>query len=124
MDAALVAESDFELAPGTAAADMLMGLPEPPTAIFAFNDAIAIGALHAAHARGLQVPDDLSIVGFDDIGWATLVRPALTTVRQPLGVSLLLRLLDGEHAGAQQIEHATRLVIRDSTAPPRTWSTS
>jgi LacI family transcriptional regulator len=125
-DPALVAESDFELAPGAAAAAMLIDLPEPPTAIFAFNDAIAIGALHAAHARGLQVPDDLSIVGFDDIDWATIVRPALTTVRQPLrdmgrtGVSLLLRLLEGEHAGARQIEHATRLVVRDSTAPPRT----
>ena len=64
---------------------MLLDLPKPPTAIFAFNDAIALGVLRAAHERGLRVPDDLSVVGFDDIKYATIVSPALTTVRQPLG---------------------------------------
>ena len=62
----------------------LLGLPEPPTAIFAFNDNIAIGAIQAARARGLRVPEDVSIVGFDDVEHATIVTPALTTVRQPL----------------------------------------
>ncbi len=100
-------------------------LPDPPTAIFAFNDNIAIGALQAARARGLRVPDDLSIVGFDDVEHATIVTPALTTVRQPLAemgrtaVSLLSRFLDGQSFETLHVELATRLVVRDSTAPPR-----
>ena len=78
----------------------LLDLAEPPTAIFAFNDNLAIGAIQAARARGLRVPEDLSVVGFDDVEHATIVTPALTTVRQPLAemgriaVSLLLRLLE------------------------------
>jgi LacI family transcriptional regulator len=117
--------SDFELAPGAAAAATLLDLPDRPTAIFAFNDAIEIGAMHAAFERGIRVPEDLSIVGFDDIKYATVVRPALTTVRQPLGemgragVGLLLRLLEREQVQPLQLELATRLVVRDSTAPPR-----
>ena len=72
----------------------LLSLPEPPTAIFGFNDNVAIGALHAARERGLSVPDDLSVVGFDDTEQAVIVTPRLTSVRQPLaelgrmGVSL------------------------------------
>jgi LacI family transcriptional regulator, galactose operon repressor len=117
--------SDFELGPGAAAAAAVLDRPEPPTAIFAFNDVIAIGAMHAAIERGMRVPEDLSIVGFDDITYATVVRPALTTVRQPLGemgragVGHMLRLLEGEPVRPLQIELATRLVVRDSTAPPR-----
>jgi LacI family transcriptional regulator len=123
-DPALIVESDFEVAPGAAAAAALLELPEPPTAVFAFSDAIAVGTMHAAFARGLRVPEDLSIVGFDDITYATVVVPALTTVRQPLaemgrtGVSLMLRLLDGPTSEVHQIELATKLVVRDSSAPP------
>ena len=69
---------------GLEAASHLLGLAEPPTAIFAFNDQLAIGAMQAARARGLSVPEDLSVVGFDDTAEAALVTPALTTVRQPL----------------------------------------
>src|SRR5919197_2588344 len=76
--------SDFEIGGGVEAAGALLDLPERPTAIFAFNDNIAIGAIQAARARGLRVPEDLSVVGFDDVGNATIVTPALTTVRQPL----------------------------------------
>ena len=95
-----------------------------PTAIFAFNDNIAIGAIQAAHARGLRVPEELSVVGFDDVEHAAIVTPALTTVRQPLaemgrtGVSLLMRLLEGKSFETLHVELATRLVVRDSTAPP------
>jgi LacI family transcriptional regulator len=125
LDPQLVVASDFELAPGAQAAAMLLGRPDPPTAIFAFNDAIAIGTLRAANERGLRVPEDVSVVGFDDIGHATIVTPQLTTVRQPLpemghtAVSLLLRLVDRERIDTPHIELATRLVVRGTTAPPR-----
>jgi LacI family transcriptional regulator len=122
---ALVRESDFEIEAGYAAACKLLDLPERPTAIFAFNDNVAVGTLRAAHERGVRVPDDLSVVGFDDSEQAPIVTPALTTVRQPLAemgrmaVSLLSRLLDSQRLEALRVELATKLVIRDSTAPPR-----
>ena len=80
--------------------------------------------LHAAHKRGLSVPDDLSVVGFDDTEPALIVTPQLTSVRQPLaemgrmGVSLLVRLIEGQRVDALRVELATKLIIRDSTAPP------
>jgi LacI family transcriptional regulator, galactose operon repressor len=122
----LVVESDFSIESGEAAAAVLLDLPERPTAIFGFNDNVAIGALRAAAERGLGVPDDLSVVGFDDSEQSALVTPALTTVRQPLAemgrmaVSLLLRLLDHQRVEAMSIELATRLVVRESTAAPVT----
>jgi LacI family transcriptional regulator len=122
-DPALEVEAVPEIAPGRDAAEQLLDLSQPPTAIFAFNDNIAIGAIEAAKARGLRVPEDLSIVGFDDVENATIVTPALTTVRQPLaemgrtGVSLLIRLLEGQRFETLHVELATRLVVRDSTAP-------
>jgi len=123
-DPALEVEALPEIDPGRQAAERLLALPHPPSAIFAFNDNIAIGAIQAARARGLRVPEDLSVVGFDDVEHATIVSPALTTVRQPLvemgrtAVSLLMRLLDGQRFETLHIELATRLVVRDSTAPP------
>ena len=124
-DPALEVEADFQLEPGTVAAGSLLELREPPTAIFAFNDSIAIGAMRAAQERGVRVPEDLSIVGFDDLKEATVVSPGLTTVRQPLAemgrtaVGLLLRLLEPRRSGPLQIELPTRLVVRGSTGPPR-----
>jgi LacI family transcriptional regulator len=123
-DPALEIEGDFEIPGGRKAAEALLGLDEPPTAIFAFNDNHAIGALQAARARGLRVPEDLSVVGFDDVEHATIVTPALTTVRQPLAemgrtaVSLLMRLLERQRFETLHVELATRLVVRDSTGPP------
>jgi LacI family transcriptional regulator len=124
-DPALELEADFEIAGGRKAADKLLDLAEPPTAIFAFNDNLAIGAIQAARSRGLRVPYDLSVVGFDDVEHATIVTPTLTTVRQPLAemgrtaVSLLMRLLEGQRFETLRVELATRLVVRESTAPPR-----
>ena len=124
-DSELEKESIPEIEPGRRAAEELLDLPEPPTAIFAFNDNIAIGAIQAARARGLGVPEDLSVVGFDDVENATIVTPTLTTVRQPLAemgrtaVSLLNRLLERQRFETLHIELATRLVVRESTAPPR-----
>jgi LacI family transcriptional regulator len=125
-DAALEIQAEPEIRPGREAALRLLELPERPTAIFAFNDNIAIGAIQAARARGLRVPDDVSIVGFDDVEHATIVTPMLTTVRQPLAemgrtaVSLLNRLLERQNFETLHIELATRLVVRESTAPPPT----
>jgi LacI family transcriptional regulator len=124
-DPALEIEAEPEIRPGREAALQLLDLSDRPTAIFAFNDNIAIGAIQAARARGLRVPEDISIVGFDDVEHATIVTPALTTVRQPLAemgrtaVSLLNRLLERQHFETLHVELATRLVVRESTAPPR-----
>ncbi|GIH24875.1 transcriptional regulator [Acrocarpospora phusangensis] len=101
----------------------LLDLPDPPTAIVAFNDKSAVGALRAAHERGLRVPEDLSITGFDDVYLSLSTLPMLTTVRQPLeemgrmAVTLLMRLLDGHTIESLHVELATHLIVRDSTGP-------
>jgi LacI family transcriptional regulator len=120
----LVVESNFDVDGGRRAASELLSLARPPSAIFAFNDQLAIGAMQAALERGLRVPDDLSIVGFDDTAEAELVVPPLTTVRQPLAemgrmaVSLLVRLLENQSFEALHVELATQLIVRGSTASP------
>jgi LacI family transcriptional regulator len=124
-DPELVGDSDFLIEGGREAAARLLDLSNPPTAIFAFNDNMAVGALQEARARELRVPEDLSVVGFDDSERASIVTPPLTSVRQPLeemgriAVSLLTRLIDKERVDALRVELATRLVVRESTAPPR-----
>jgi LacI family transcriptional regulator len=125
LDPQLVVYSDWRMPRGIEAAEQLLALPDPPTAIFGFNDNVAIGALHAARTRGLSVPDDLSVVGFDDTELAVIVTPQLTSVRQPLaemgrmGVSLLIRILEGQRVDALRVELATKLVVRESTGPLR-----
>jgi LacI family transcriptional regulator len=120
-DPALEVASDFQVEGGIEAAGRLLDAAERPTAIFAFNDNLAIGAMHAARARGLRLPEDLSIVGFDDLEWAQHITPPLTTVRQPLAemgrmaVSLLTRLLDNQSFEALHVELATRFIVRGST---------
>ena len=120
-DDALVRYSNFRIDGGREAAASLLDLPEPPTAVFAFNDSMAIGVMQEAAARGLRVPGDCSVVGFDDTVEASVVVPALTTVRQPLAelgrtaVSVLLRQLNDRHFAPLRIELETRLVPRDST---------
>jgi LacI family transcriptional regulator len=111
---------------GFRAASSLLALPDPPTAIFAGNDMQATGVFEAARQSGRQVPDDVSVVGFDDLNFASWTAPALTTVRQPLhemgatGARALLRLIAGEPLDSTSIELATSLVVRASTAPPCT----
>jgi LacI family transcriptional regulator len=110
---------------GHRAAGELLDLPQRPTALVGFNDKTAVGALAAAAERGLRVPEDLSITGFDDIDLAQATSPTLTTIRQPLAemgrmaVSLLIRLLDGHQVDALHIELATDLIMRGSTGPAR-----
>jgi LacI family transcriptional regulator len=120
----LAVEADFTIAGGERAAGHLLARPQPPTAIFALSDSMAIGVLRAARARGLTVPADLSVVGFDDAEPASLVTPALSTVRQPLqemgraAVGVLYRLIAGQPIDAPRLELSTRLVVRQSTAAP------
>jgi LacI family transcriptional regulator len=124
-DGALVTRGDFSYASGLAAGRGLLGMAAPPTAIFASNDDMAAGVLAAAYERGLDVPRDLSIAGFDDTALAWQLSPALTTVRQPvyesamLAAQILTQMLDGETP--PQIAHVlpTTLTLRASTAAPR-----
>jgi LacI family transcriptional regulator len=123
-DAELEVEGDFEIAGGVRAGEQLFDLADPPTAVFAFNDLLAIGVIQAAQSRGLQVPEDVSVVGFDDLEFSTIVTPRLTTVRQPLeemgrtAVSMLVRLLEHQRFETLHVQLGTRLVVRDSTAQP------
>jgi LacI family transcriptional regulator len=125
VDPKLVIESNFDVDGGRDSAEILLQLAEPPTAIFAYNDQLAIGAMQTAFARNLRVPEDLSIVGFDDTAEAEMVTPTLTTLRQPLaemgrmGVSLLTRLLDNRQLEALHVELETQLIVRGSTGPPQ-----
>ncbi len=115
---------DFHVEGGRARADELLALPDAPTAIFAGSDLQALGALEAAKAAGLRVPEDLSVVGYDDIPLCRWVSPRLTTVHQPLrrmgaeAALLLLRLARGEAPSSTRVDLATSLVVRDSTAAP------
>ena len=103
----------------------LLDLAHPPTAVFAASDEMARGVIEAARTRGLRVPQDLSVVGFDDTEIARIASPPLTTVRQPLremgavALRTALRLAAGEQIDSHHVELATELVVRDSTAPVR-----
>ncbi|MFC4857913.1 LacI family DNA-binding transcriptional regulator [Actinophytocola glycyrrhizae] len=120
---AYVRSGEFTYETGMLGAAALLDLAEPPTAVFAANDEIALGVVETARTRGLRVPEDLSVVGFDDTLLARVASPPLTTVRQPLremgGVALrtALRLAVGEKLESHHVELATELVVRASTAP-------
>jgi LacI family xylobiose transport system transcriptional regulator len=103
----------------------LLRLPDPPTAVLCGNDLQAFGVYEAARQAGLRVPDDLSVVGFDDITYARWCGPPMTSVRQPLAdmgaaaAELVLALAAGEQPTHTRVELATTLIVRESTAPPR-----
>jgi DNA-binding LacI/PurR family transcriptional regulator len=112
-----------------AAAMLLLSQDDPPTALLCFSDVMANGVVRAAEVSGLRVPDDLSVVGFDDSPLARRMRPALTTVRQPVEAkghaaadaltALIAKTKSGAKVRARHIVLPTELVVRDSTAPPR-----
>jgi DNA-binding LacI/PurR family transcriptional regulator len=112
---------------GCAAARTLLALPGRPTAIFAANDLQALGIYQAAREAGLRIPEDLSVVGFDDLPVVAWIDPPLTTVHQPLtemavaATELALALGRGEHRPLTGLELATTLTVRSSTAPPKHW---
>jgi DNA-binding LacI/PurR family transcriptional regulator len=109
-----------------AAAKIIANASEPFTALFAFNDVSAIGAIKALHEAGLQVPRDVSLIGFDDIMAAAFQSPALTTIRQPLAqmgmlaADVLLKRISTNDAQPQIVQVAPELIVRESTAPART----
>ncbi|WP_246082774.1 substrate-binding domain-containing protein [Nonomuraea diastatica] len=123
-DPELIGQGDFLIEGGLTEAHRMLRLPDRPTAIFATNDGQAIGVYHAIHQLRLRVPDDLSVIGFDDLPSVRWAIPPLTTIRQPLAemaaaaTSMLLKLAHGEHLPQSRVELATELVIRGSTAPP------
>lgn len=115
---------DFRPESGFAGCNALLDLPEPPTAVFAASDQMALGAIEALRRRGLRVPEDMSVVGFDDLPEVRWSAPPLTTVRQPLAemgklaARTVLRLTRGEQPDSPRVELGTELVVRASTAPP------
>ena len=118
---AYVRTGENRFADGLTGGSALLDLPEPPTAVFAGSDETAAGVIEAARVRGLRIPEDLSLVGFDDTQIARYASPPLTTVRQPLreiGVVALrtaLRLAAGEKLDSYHVELATELIVRQST---------
>jgi LacI family transcriptional regulator len=123
-DPSLIFEGTFFQPDGYAGACTLLEKAHP-TAIFASNDVMAMGVTDAVRSQGLRVPEDISVLGFDDIPQAALVRPALTTVRQPLeqmgrvATQMLLDVLKDPGKVTHRVELPTELVIRGSTTPPK-----
>ena len=121
-----IIEGDYQQQTGYETTKRLLQSVNPlPTAIFVSNDLTAFGAIEAARECGLSIPDDISIIGFDDIPQTSLVYPKLTTVRQPLeqmgkvAVKMLLERIEDRSLPPQRVVLATQLIIRDSCAPPK-----
>lgn len=116
----LIQEGDFSFESGFNLMTKLLALTEPPTAVFASSDEMAIGAIKAIKAKGLKVPDDISIVGFDDIKFASIFEPALTTVSQPMfeigqkAMELLIKLIQKDKLEKSQYILEDQLVIRET----------
>ena len=111
--------------PGFVAASQLLDLPNPPTAIVAGNGLLLVGAFRAGLARGLVVPDDYALAGFDDMRWASLIGPGLTVIEQPIyelglaAASLIFERLGGSHEPPQTVVLKSRLIVRESSGPGR-----
>ena len=128
-DETLVVSGLFTYRSGLDAAERLLELPDPPTAIFASNDDMAAASVAVAHRRGLDVPGDLTVVGFDDSAVATMIWPELTTIRQPIAdmsraaVDMLAGTLRGKGRGSNtSLRHLMldyTLIRRQSDAVPR-----
>ncbi len=120
----LVRETRYRPEVAVTEANVLLDMDDPPTAIFAANDITALETLRIARERGVDVPGELSVVGFDDVPEAALSEPPLTTVRQPLqamgeaAMHMLIDLVEGR-TREEHIRFDTTLVVRASTAPPR-----
>jgi LacI family transcriptional regulator len=121
----LIYEGTFFQPDGFQGACTLLDLPDPPTAIFASNDVMAMGVIDAVRTRGLRVPQDISVIGFDDIPQASMIHPALTTISQPLekmgkvATQMLLELLSHPQKKMGRIELPTELIMRESCEAPR-----
>ena len=122
-DPRLIRSGDFHVEGGYHNGLAVLRLAEPPTAVFAGSDLQAMGVYEAARELGLRIPDDLSVVGFDDLPVARWIGPPLTTVRQPLSemaeaaARLVISISRGERPSNLRLDLATSLVVRSSTAP-------
>lgn len=105
---------------GSQAMEKLLALQSPPTAVFCSNDDMAIGAMNAIFAKGLNVPEDISVIGFDDIGISQYMTPRLSTVKRPvekisiLGAEKILALIADPNTAAEKMYENTEVMIRDS----------
>ncbi len=121
LDKELIAEGDFTLWSGQNATHQFFDMQQPPTAIFCMNDEMAIGAIQTIKAKGLKIPEDISVAGFDDITYAKYWDPGLTTVAQPaeefgkISMDLLVRIIEGEQLDDQDIVLPAEFIIRKST---------
>jgi len=124
IDPALISYGKFEVEEGIDRGRELLRLPDRPTAIFAGNDLQALGIYQAAREARLHIPEDLSVIGFDDLPVAQWVGPPLTTVRQPLmdmattAAEMVVAMAGGAEPAQTRVELSTELVVRESTAPP------
>lgn len=120
----LVRQGFFNFSSGQSCAAEILSAERPPTAIFAANDHMAMGALEAAHERKLRIPEELSICGFDDVRMSRYAWPPLTTMSQPIqktaaaAAEMLLKILRGEPLEARHVELQSELVLRCTAAPP------
>ena len=125
LEPGLIRYGDWQAGQAEIETEALLALPDPPTAIFGGNDEQCLGVYRALHKHGWEVPAAMSVVGFDDLPYASLITPALTTVRQPLlemgrvATNMLLRLIAGEQVDSIRVELATPLMVRESCAAPR-----
>jgi LacI family repressor for deo operon, udp, cdd, tsx, nupC, and nupG len=116
----LVGEGDFKIKGGYQVMKRFLKLTEPPTAIFAANDLLALGAMQAVQKKNFHVPEDFSVVGFNDIKLASFVYPTLTTIRQPmlemgeLAVRMLLRIIEEGKFNQRKEVLESKLIIRES----------
>lgn len=125
VDPALICEGNYLLGDGVKQTTALLDLPDPPTAIFTGNDAQATGAYRVLYERNIRIPDQMSVIGFDDVMYTAQMAPPLTTIHQPLqeigrmAANMLLRIIAGQQLESNHVELSTSLVIRESCALPR-----
>jgi LacI family transcriptional regulator len=123
VDEALVFAGNWDMAGGKAAAEQFLMLPSPPTAIIASNDLMAFGVMQAVEQWGLKIPDDVSVVGFDDITSAMLTQPPLTSVRAPMteigrkAGEYMVQLLEGESPRPYHLYVPLEIIKRESVGP-------
>ena len=123
IDEKLIVQGNYSEQSGLGAGRQLLSLTQRPTAIFSSNDEMAIGCMNAAHELDVQVPAELSLIGFDDVSASSIVRPQLTTLRHPItlmaqaAVQELMRRIQGQPGKRQRVESPAEMVVRESTAP-------
>jgi LacI family transcriptional regulator len=120
IDERLVVHSDFRQSGGYSGMRQLLELPDPPRAVFAGSNLLTLGALQAIHERHLAIPDEIAIVGFDEMPWAMSLRPPLTTVAQPAfdvgrtAAELLIARVREPGLPRRQVTLETKLIVRSS----------